>query len=58
VLPDVEFLWTIAREGIGARQVGKQELIAEHLGVGLGGINGDTTIVAYMGMGTRGEIEE
>ena len=58
MLAHVEFLGRIAGERVGAGQVGEQKLIAEHLGMGLGGIDGNARIVAHVGMGPRGIVEE
>ena len=58
VLPHIELLGRVAGEGVGARQVGEVELIAEELCMGLGGIDGDTRVVAHMAMGSRGKVEE
>ena len=41
VLAHVEFLWRVARQRIGAWQVGQVELVAEIGGMGLGGIDSD-----------------
>ena len=53
-----EFLRRVATERVGARQVGEVELIAEHRGVGFGGIDGHTAVVAHMSVSATGVIKE
>ena len=58
VFADIKLLRRIAGKGIGAWQVDEVELIAEHRGVGLGGVDGDAAVVAHTSVGSAGEIKE
>ena len=56
--PDVELLGRVARQRVGAGQVGQPELIAEVRGCALGRVDGHAAVVAYMGMGAAGVVEQ
>ena len=58
VFADIKLLGRIAGQGIGAGQVNEIELIAEHRGMGLGGVDGDAAVVAHTSVGSAGKIEE
>ena len=58
MLAHIQLLRRIAGERIGAWQIDQVKLIAEVGGMGLRGIDGDTTVVADMSVGTTGIVEE
>ena len=54
----IQFLGTVARQRVGAWQVGEVELIAEERGMSLRRIDGDAGVVADVAVGSRGEVEQ
>ena len=58
LLANIEFLWRIGGEGIGAREIDQVEMIAVVIGFAHLGIHGDTTIVAHTFVSTRSKVEE
>ena len=54
----VQFLGTVGRERVGARQIHQAELVALEMRRGLGGVDGDTAVVAHAGMRSAGVVEE
>ena len=58
LLANVEFLWRIGREGVGAGEIDKLDMVALILGEARLRIDRDATVVAHALMGAGGEIEE
>ena len=54
----VELLRRVAAERVGAWQIGKVELIAEHRSMSLGGVDGHTAVVAHMRVSSAGVVEQ
>ena len=58
LLANVEFLWRIGREGVGAGEIDQLDMVALILGEARLRIDRDATVVAHALMGAGGEIEE
>ena len=58
MLSHIEFFRRIARQRIGAWQVGQREVVTEELSLSHGGIDGHPAVVADVGMGARRIVEQ